>query len=549
VKALFYFAPLFMRVRGPLLVTVLLSLISLAAGVGLLGISGWFLTAAALSTAGVTFNLFAPSAGVRGLSFVRILSRYGEKLTGHDATLRVLSDLRRVTFAGLFRLVPLGRRFGRADLVTRLVSDLDALDTLFLVGLGPITTALLAGIAMSVALALALPAAAGVYAAGFAIATLGVPTLLITASRDPARRAAVAQANLRGAILDGIDGHQDLVVFGELGSAEASIMEASAQLANARKRLALYGSLASAAVQSTAAVILVATLASGLEAIHKGAIDGAVFVGLLLAVTASFEACAMLVRSATRLAGAAAAAERLAAIATSTADVLDPASATPLPAAGSIAFDSVCFGYGGRVNVLDGLSLSVAPGECVAIKGRSGSGKSTIAQLAVRLIEPLSGSVRFGGVDIAAASLHDLHERVVLMTQDAPVFNDTIAANLRIGRENASDAELWEVLKHVQLEAAIRELPDGIETVLGEGGKTLSAGQARRISLARTLLSPARILILDEPTNGLDAETEAAFLGDLPALAAGRTMIVITHAELPADFGRVLELRGGRIAA
>ena len=134
-----------------------LSLVTLAAGIGLLGISGWFLTAAALSTAGAAFNLFGPSAGVRGLSFVRILSRYGEKLTGHDATLRLSPICGAGCSRGLFRLVPLGRRFGRADLVSRLVADLDALDTLFLVALGPITTAVLAGTAMSIVVALVLP--------------------------------------------------------------------------------------------------------------------------------------------------------------------------------------------------------------------------------------------------------------------------------------------------------------------------------------------------------------------------------------------------------
>lgn len=547
MKALFYFAPLFLRVRVALVVTVTLSLVTLAAGVGLLGISGWFLTAAALSTAGAAFNLFAPSAGVRGLSFVRILSRYGEKLSGHDATLRVLSDLRRTTFAGLFRLVPLGHRFGRADLVSRLLTDLDALDTLFLVGLGPITTAVLAGTGMTAVLAFMLPAAAGFYAAAFGLATFAVPIVLIAISRGPAQRAAAASAALRGAILDGIDGHQDLVVFGALGETESAIAIASAQLARARGQLGLYGGLASAAVQLSGATILIATLVVGLDAIHRGVIDSAVFVGLLLAVAASFEACAMLVRSATRLAGAAAAAERLAAIAMSTAEVVDPVSPVVLPAGGVVEFQSVGFGYGGRSNVLKNLNLSIALGECVAIKGPSGSGKSTIAQLCVRLIEPLSGKIRIGGVDIAAAGLRDLHQRVALMTQDAPVFNDSVAANLRIGREGASDDELWQVLRHVGLEAAIRALPEGLESVLGEGGKTLSAGQARRVSLARTLLSTAQIVILDEPTNGLDVEAEAAFLRELPTLTGGRTMIVITHAELPPGFGRVLELRGGRV--
>lgn len=548
MRALFYFVPLFLRLRGPLLVALVLPLVALAAGIGLLGTSGWFLTAAALSTAGATFNLFAPSAGVRGLSFLRILARYGEKLTGHDATLRLLSDLRRTTFAGLFRLVPFDRRFGRADLVSRLVADLDALDTLFLIGLGPITTAILAGGAMTAVLALLLPSAAIVYAGGFLVAAIVVPAALIALSRKPAQRAVAASAALRGATLDAVEGHQDLVVFGALGEAEAAIAAASADLGSARRRLALQGSAASAAVQLAAATILIATLAFGLRAIDAGAIDGPVFVGLLLAVVASFEACAMLVRSATRLATAAAAAERLEAIATAQPVITDPLSPVALPATGDLSFEAVCFDYGNRTPVLGGVSFAIAAGECVAVKGPSGSGKSTIAQLLVRLMDVTSGRICIGGTDIRTVPLRDLRQHVAVMTQAAPVFNDTVAANLRIGRPEAFDAELWDALRTVQLDEAVRALPRGLDTIVGESGKTLSAGQARRISLARTLLSPARIIVLDEPTSGLDAEAEAAFLGDLPALSAGRTMIVITHAAPAEGFGRTLELRGGRVA-
>lgn len=549
MKAILAFAPLFARLRGPMLLTLLLSLLTLAAGIGLLGLSGWFLTAAALSTLGSAFNIFAPSAGVRGLSFIRILSRYGEKLSGHDMTLRLLSDLRAWLFAKLFPLVPLGRRFGRGDLVSRLLADVEALDTLFLVALGPISTAVLAGAAMTVVLALFLPGAALVYALLFFAAVLLVPVGLVLASRAAGTEVIAASAALRQAVLDGIDGHQDLVLFGARDEAIVSSVLAADRLSAARRRLGVHAATAAALVQLLAGGTLISALLAGLAGLEAQQIDGPLLAGLLLAVIASFEASAMLVRSATRLAGAAAAADRLQAIATSTPAIAEPAAPLPIPPGGDVRFEAVRFGYDPAHPVVDGLSFTIRTSECVAIVGPSGAGKSTIAQLLLRLVDPDAGAVHLNGSDLRDVAGAELRKRIALMTQDAPVFLDTIRANLRVGRDTADDADLWRALDAVHLGEFVRGLPGQLDAVVGEAGRTLSAGQARRICLARTLLSSADVIVFDEPTSGLDFETESAFLAELPALTRGRTAIVITHAAVPTTFGRVLELRAGRISA
>lgn len=547
MKAILAFAPLLGRLKGPILLTVLLSLVTLFAGIGLLGLSSWFLTAAALSTLGSAFNIFVPSAGVRGLSFIRILSRYGEKLSGHDMTLRLLSDLRVWLFMRLFPLVPLARRFGRGDLVSRLLADVEALDMVFLVALGPISTAVLAGAAMTAVLAIFLPGAALAYGLLFFAAVLLVPIGLVLASRQTGVEAVAAGAALRQAVLDGIDGHQDLVLFGAVDVATMEAATASERLSRARRRLGRSAALAAALVQVLAGGALIGTLLAGFMALGAGAIDGPLLAGLLLAVIASFEASAMLVRSATRLAGAAAAADRLQAIANSAPAVTEPVAPLPIPAGGDIRFETVHFGYAAQHPVLDGLSLAVRSGECVAITGPSGAGKSTIAQLLLRLVDPDAGAVRLNGSDLRDASGTALRRRIALMTQDAPVFLDSIRANLRIGRGDAGDDELWQALDAVQLGDFVRGLPGQLDALVGEAGRTLSAGQARRVCLARTLLSRADVIVLDEPTSGLDFETEAAFLSDLPELTRGRTTIVITHAVVPETFDRVLELRAGRL--
>ncbi|MEO6013684.1 MAG: thiol reductant ABC exporter subunit CydC [Devosia sp.] len=548
MRSLLYFLPLLQRLRGPLVLSLTLSIVTLAAGIGLLGLSGWFLTAAALSTAGSAFNLFGPSAGVRGLSFVRIMSRYGEKLAGHDATLKLLSNLRTWLFRHLFQLVPVDRRFGRGDLVSRLTADLEALDIMFLVALGPMLAAVATGTGMTVMLSFMLPPAAGFYATGFAIAVVAVPIALVAASRRAGAKAVAASAQLRLAVMDGLDGHRDLLLFGAVDEVISRSADAGTQLAAAKLELGNFGVIASAVVQLLAGAILVATLLCGLAALEAGRMEGPLLVGLLLAVLASFEVFAVLVRSATRLAGAAAAAERLEAVAKAPVEICEPAKAVPLPMGGDVAFDRVTFGYDGRNTLLKDVNLAIRSGECVAIRGASGSGKSSLAKLLVRLVAPQRGFVRVNGCDIGSVATAELRERIALMTQDAPVFHDSIRANLLIGRPNAIDTELWQVLKTVRLSEVVAALPGRLDTILSEAGQSFSAGQARRICLARTLLSPASIIVLDEPTSGLDAETGGGFLSELPDVAAGRTMIVITHADLPASFSRILTVKAGVVS-
>lgn len=547
MSAILSFLPLFARLKRQMLLTLLLSLVTLTAGIALLGVSGWFLTAAALSTAGAAFNLFGPSAGVRGLSFVRILSRYGEKLSGHDATLRLLSDLRGWLFGRLFPLAPLGRRFGRGDLVSRLLADVEALDTLFLMALGPISTAVLVGVGMTVLLAVLLPGAALLFGLSFFAAALLVPVALIAASRHTAAAAADATSALRSAVLDGIEGHQDLALFGETTSAIASISGTAGRLAALRVTLGNFGAIAGAAVQALMGTALIGALVAGIAAVRAGSIDGPLVAGLLLAVIASFEATAMLVRSSTRLAGSAAAARRLRDIADAPAPIAETTLPVALPADFELCFKSVRFGYDLRRPVFTDLDLTLRPGSHLVITGPSGSGKSTIAHLLLRLVDPQAGAIRFGGVDVRKTATADLYKRIALMTQDAPVFLDTIRANLLIGRADAGDGELWAVLDAVRLASFVRELPQQLDAVVGEAGRTLSAGQARRLCLARTLLSRADVVVFDEPTSGLDRETESAFLADLPGLMGGRTAIVITHADVPPGFDQVLTLRSGRL--
>ena len=534
MSAIRTFLPLFGRQLGWMGLALLLSLMAVGAGIGLLGSSGWFLTAAALSTASAAFNIFGPSAAVRGFAFLRILARYFEKMAGHDGTLRLLSNLRGWLFARLFPLVPLNDRDSRhGDLVSRLTADVDALDTAFLVAIGPILSSVVVGMGMTIALSLLLPAVAWCYGLTFAGAVALVPAGVLAASRRAGARVVEETSALRVATLDALDGHADLIAFGALDAATTSFRGVATTLARTRTIPMTVAAAGAAGVQLAMGAAVVGALLLGLPALADGTISAPLYVGLLLAIIVSFEPTLVLVRAIGKLAVAGAAAERLDRIATREPAIAEPLHAAPLPAGSNIAYDDIGFSYPESRRVLDHLDIAIPAGSRIAIVGESGSGKSTLLKLLLRLADPQQGRVTIAGADIRTVPLAALHARVALLSQDAPVFHDTIRNNLLVGRPDATDADLWAALEAGQLADVVRALPRGLDSVVGETGRTLSAGQARRLCLARTLLSGAEILAFDEPTSGLDPENEQAFFAALAKAALGRTLLIITHAALP----------------
>jgi ATP-binding cassette subfamily C protein CydC len=551
MKTLHFLAPLFRAQRPALLAALGLSLLTLLGGIALLGVSGWFLTAAALTTSSISFNLFGPSSLIRGLSLVRILSRYGEKLVGHDATLRLLSSLRTRVFGKLFARLPLASSgIGHGDLVGRLTADIDALEAIFIVGIAPLVTSVLAGAAMAFIISLVLPQALGAYCLAIGAAVIVVPALLFFSCNRLGSNLVEAGAGARSQILDAVEGHADLVAFARMEDAETLFGEACSRLGIIRDRLALHTSLASTAILLLTAGALLAVLLIGIPALKGGTLSAPAFVGLLLATLASFEGASAVVRGVGRFGTALAAASRI-------GDITEIAPASPaltqrhpMPAGNRLAIDDLSFGHDPADPILRHLDLTVKPGERIALIGRSGSGKSTLLSLLVGLYDVQAGEMTLDDIDMAELDRNEVQERIALLAEDAPVFMGSIRDNLLIGDPRADDARLMTALESVRLADLVNALPDGLDTYVGETGRTLSVGQIRRLCLARVLLSGASILLLDEPTSSLDAEMEAAFFADLADIADGRTIIVATHAPLDvlSDFNRRYRMQSGRLS-
>ena len=238
------------------------------------------------------------------------------------------------------------------------------------------------------------------------------------------------------------------------------------------------------------------------------------------------------------------------------------------PGERSIEFDSVSFSYpsgsdvslpsleevslpehGGPVAVLHDVSFRIEPGQLVALVGHSGAGKSTIANLVPRLFDVTEGSVRIGGIDVRRATLDSLRDAVGVVSQDAHLFHDSIRANLRYARPEATDAQLWDALAGARIADLVRSLPEGLDTVVGDRGYRLSGGEKQRLAIARVLLKAPGIVILDEATAHLDSESEVAVQHALDAALEGRTSLVIAHRlSTVRDADRILVIDEGRIA-
>ncbi len=512
----------------------------------------------ALAGRGVSDGLrhAAPAAAAASLLFLRPLIlvrpalRWCERMSTHSATFRALADTRVWFFRRLADRLPAGIGLRRAgDLLGRLVSDIEALDGFYLRALVPVVTATATVLAVAALLGAASPAVAAIVALPLALALLLPPLLAPVAARD-AGAVAAARGRLRARAVEPLLGLEDVLAANAEARAVERLSAAGDAQAAAERRLSRAGALGGAAGSLLTQAALLGALAWGLADAASGGVGAAALVAVpaLFLALAAAESLSAVPRAGAALAAAGASARRMLEAADAPLPVAPPTAQADPPRGVALRLRDVHFRWSpDRPPVLDGLSLDVPEGGRVALLGPSGSGKSTVAALILRFAAPQEGRVTLGGVDISALEPADVRARVACLTQDARLFDDTVAANLRLAAPDAPDEALWEALERARIADLVRALPGGLEARCGEGGVRFSGGQGRRLALARALLSPAPVLILDEPAAGLDAATERAFLETLDAATAGRTVLLIVHRLLGVERPtRVLRLAGGR---
>jgi ATP-binding cassette subfamily C protein CydC len=517
-----------------------LAVAAMLAGVALLLNAGLY-TAAAVLGGVLLVPVLLQAAGV-----ARVVIRYAERLVTHDAMFRALARVRVWFFSGLAGSAAGGLGMRRAgDALARLVNDVEALDGLYMRIIVPGLGALcLVPVLLVVLWRLSIFAVLLILPLFFVIA-LGLPWLAARLAAENAQAAASAMAGLRNAALDALSGLREVKIFGAEGRMLALVQGREADVLAAQRRLARQVSwLTLAGFVAAQAGILLALLIGFVSAPVAAVV--AVFV-----LTACFEAVSGMPRAGVLLGQAQVAAARVVAAAAIKPLVPEPNHKTPMPAGHAVNFEHVSFRYGDDLPfVFEDLSLQMPAGSRTAILGPSGAGKSTLAALLLKLQAPSAGKIRLGAADLASLPAEAVRRRIAYLSQNTHLFADTIRNNLKLGDPAADDARLWAALDAAQLAETIRALPEGLNSWLGEGGNTLSGGQARRLALARTLLMDTPVLILDEPCAGLDAATEAAFFEVLNQALAGRSLLLIAHRLTGAEtLDRIYRFAGGRLVA
>jgi ATP-binding cassette subfamily C protein CydC len=519
MRALLAILGLWRARAGWLLWGLVLSLGALAAALALMQQAG-----SRIALAGV--GLLTAAVVLPALGPARVVLRYLERLVTHDATFRALADLRVWFFRGFAVRSAGGLGFTRAgDLLSRLVNDVEALDGLYLRILLPVIGALLVIPVLVVAIG---PGLVGwwlpiVIAMLALFSAFVLPAIAARATARAGEALAAASSGLRIAAVDLLSGLREVRAFSAEDRMRKLIAAREATLIGAQHTLLDRAAWTSAAAflcgQAAVVLLLLAAVRSPVQAI------AAVFL-----VVAGFEVLGGLPRAGALAGHAIAAARRVLAAAQGPAPYADPIQPLPLPAGIRLRFESVRFRWAAdRPDVLDGLTLDIPAGSRVAILGPSGAGKSTIAALLLKVAGPQGGRVLLDDTDLADLAAADVRSRISYLSQTTHLFEDTIRANLLLGHEGASEAQMWLALDQAAIGDFVRALPQGLDDWLGEGGAGVSGGQARRLALARALLSPAPILLLDEPCAGLDIETERAFLTTLNGVATDRTVILIVH--------------------
>ncbi|MCP2669657.1 thiol reductant ABC exporter subunit CydC [Maricaulaceae bacterium EIL42A08] len=510
-----------------------LAALTLLTGIGLLSLSGWFITAAAaagLAAAAGAFNYLFPSGGVRGFALGRTASRYAERMVTHDATFRTLARLRLWVFERAAPLSP-GRLSGlrAGDVLSRVTQDVDSLDNLYLRVLTPITAAIAGGLLATGLLAWFAPAALPGVIGAFVLASVVLPLMAAKAGKGPGEALTAHAAEARAEAGDLVSGLAELKAYGADTRIIDRLDEASQNWISNQRKLA-DGSLFNGAILAFAgpASFVIGVTSAALSGAPAPLAALAGFVGFAL-----FEASAPLVQAAELFGKTNSSAKRLRELDTMEPLVTDPASPAPLPADASVEITELSFAYpGADHDALSDVSLNLPEGARLAVVGASGSGKSSLIRLLMRFYAPQSGLITLGGSDVSRHRIEDVRSRFALVDQRAELLSTTVRANLRLARPDASDEDLWKALELARAADFVRNMPDGLKTWIGEDGALVSGGQGRRLALARAFLKDAPILLLDEPTEGLDEATETEFLDALDAWLdenPRRSVLMVTH--------------------
>ena len=544
MKLLRPFLALYRLHTGRLALGIFLAIVALLASIALLTLSGWFLAACSLAGAAglYGFNYMLPAAGVRGAAILRTAARYGERLVSHDGTFRILEHLRVFTFDKLIPLSPGGlSHLRQGDLLQRLVADIDTLDHLYLRLISPLLGALAAILAVTLGLGWLNGSLALTLGAIMLLSLLLLPPLFYYLGKSGGEALVHWRSLYRDRLTTWLRGQAELKIYGAEPRFYAVLDETEQQWLRVQRSRASLNGLSQAVLMTVTGIttVLMLWLSADSQA-------GAVIALFLFCTLAAFEALAPVGSAFLHLGEVMASARRVSSLILQQPTVVFPSTKTNT-AGVCLSLRNVSFGYTAGKAALQNISLEVAQGEHVALSGCTGCGKSTLLQLLTRAWDPSEGMILMNGRALKEWDEASLRKATSVVTQRVHLFNGTLRDNLLIAAADSSDRQLASVLDRVGLQTLLAH-KQGLNAWLGEGGRQLSGGELRRLGLARALLHNGPLLLLDEPTEGLDSQTERQILALIRQAAQGKTLIMVTHRlQDLAHFDKICVMEGGQI--
>ncbi|QQM65288.1 thiol reductant ABC exporter subunit CydC [Pseudoalteromonas sp. LC2018020214] len=543
-----------------MLLGTFLATITVLANVGLLAISGWFLASmAAAGIAGVQMNYFTPAGTIRFLAIVRTASRYGERLVTHNATFLLLSEIRTNVFATLSKLNNVDLAMSRsADLVNRLQNDVDALDKFYLNVLLPMLVALLSVPIIMLFMSAYNGNVALICFTGIILIGVVIPALLSIKLTKNSHKETQLSAQLRSELSDTLTGLRELSIYQarsqQLNKCDELSEQYNQQLFIRHKALANSDGLSLLVVQ----LAMLASVVTIVPLVYASSMVNVELAMLSLFVLASFESVLLLPNAFIELPSVLKAAERLFTLEDKAASTQIESKHVDIDENFSaqnhkLVLNNISYQYGEQT-ALTNISFELMPQQKVAIVGRSGSGKTTLVNLLTGLWPLQQGSITLNNQN-SVVDLHslnnDIRANVInILAQQHHIFDGTLSENLRYAAPNATKEQMIEALALAQLSPWFNELKEGLKTRLGTGGRNVSQGQSRRIAIAQALLKNPAILVLDEPTEGLDNQSKQGVMQAIMHVMDNASVLTITHdPALLAQMDNVVWLEGGKVVA
>ncbi|MFQ0997097.1 heme ABC transporter ATP-binding protein/permease CydC [Gilliamella sp. CG25] len=525
-----------------ILIGLSLSILTLFASVFLLSLSGWFLASTAfVGVAGLySFNYMLPAAGVRAAAITRTAARYMERLVDHNTTFKILAYLRTLAFR---KLLPLSAnqlaQYQKADLLNRFIVDIDALDHLYLKLFSPIVTALIMIAILFIGLSYINLPIALIITIILTLTLLTVPVIFYYAGKQLGETLAKQQSDYRSQLISYLQGQAELTLFNAQAKYRDKLDELESQWLSNQQRQSTLMALSSALILLISGFLTLLVLWLITQYTLSPLVALFVFVCL-----ASAEILMPIPNAFIFLGQVIASASRITAIFSQTPEITFVKEGKTLDLTmAKLQFDKVNFSYPNQpFIILKDFSLTVESGEHIGLIGKTGSGKSTLLNLINRIWEPNSGSIYLNDTPINQLDEKTLRQAIAVVPQVITIFSDTLRQNLLISNEQATDQQLIDVLHQVELDKLLIT-EKGLDLLIGQGGRALSGGEIRRIGIARALLHHSPLILMDEPTESLDQQTEQQIIKLIQQSCKGKTLLMVTHRLIDNPlFDRVISL-------